>query len=187
MIMMPKKATLSRIFAGPTGLLSRTWSRVILSAGGSPRSERAAEYSRFAITQPREETGSQSTLPSSAQMPSDLPASLEALAEQMLGIVEIVSVQERTIQTLRQRCQKLEDHDQAIMVAFTTFFHVLAAGHVAKIEDIAGILNNITDIAEREERPSDAIAFLRDLTRMLPEQSSGTATSARSTAPGADD
>jgi hypothetical protein len=59
------------------------------------------------------------------------------------------------------------------MVAFTTFFHVLAARHVAKIEDIAAILSNIIDIAEREERPQDAIAFLKDLAGLLSNQPSG--------------
>jgi hypothetical protein len=89
----------------------------------------------------------------------------------MLAMVDIVSAQEKEIQTLKLRCLALEEHEQAIMVAFTTFFHVLAAGKVAKIEDISSILDNIAGIAEREERPQEAIEFLNRLAAMLRDQS----------------
>jgi len=96
-----------------------------------------------------------------------MTASIETLAEQMLALIEIVSDQERDIQTLKHRCQRLEEHDQAITVAFVTFFHVLAAGRVARLDEIATILQNIIGKAEKEERPQESIAFLQRLAKML--------------------
>ncbi len=182
MITVPGKATLSRIFTSSSHLLSSAWNKVSpLSRGNSIQDSVAAAASPSADP-PTEEAGSQPSV--SGPVPTDLPTSLQALAEQMLGIVEIVSVQEQTIQTLKQRCQRLEDHDQAVMVAFTTFFHVLAAGHVAKIEEIAVILNNIIDIAEREDRPQDAVAFLKNLAGLLSNPSSGAVVEPERPAPG---
>ena len=43
-----------------------------------------------------------------------MTASIETLAEQMLALIEIVSDQEKDVQSLKQRCQRLEDHNQAI-------------------------------------------------------------------------
>ncbi|RDI59574.1 hypothetical protein [Microvirga subterranea] len=182
MIMVPGKATLSRIFTNSSHLLSRAWNKVALSSRRNPTRNGEAEALPLSAGLPREETELQSSV--SGPAAADLPASLQELAEQMLGIVEIVSVQEQAIQVLKQRCQRLEDHDQAIMVAFTTFFHVLAAGHVAKTEDIAVILNNIIDIAEREDRPRDAIAFLKDLAGLLSNPSSGSVVDPDRSAPG---
>jgi hypothetical protein len=99
----------------------------------------------------------------------DMTASIETLAEQMLALIEIVSDQEKDVQALKQRCQRLEDHNQAIMVSFTTFFHVLAAGRVAKLDEIAAIVQSIVVRAEKEERPQDSIEFLKGLARMLEE------------------
>jgi hypothetical protein len=101
---------------------------------------------------------------------ADMTASVDILADQMLTLVEIVSAQEKDIKALKDQCRKLEEHDQAIMVAFTTFFHVLAAGRVAKIEDISGILRMITRIAEQEGRPRESVRFLQDLAAMLADQ-----------------
>jgi hypothetical protein len=53
------------------------------------------------------------------------------------------------------------------MVAFTTFFHVLAAGKVAKLEDISAILHNIIDVAQHEAYPQGSIQFLQSLAAML--------------------
>ncbi|WP_160310484.1 hypothetical protein [Microvirga vignae] len=93
----------------------------------------------------------------------------------MLTLVEVVSAQEKDIKALKMRCQQLEERDQAVMVAFTTFFHVLAAGRVAKLEDIAAILHNIIKVAQREAYPQESIRFLEGLASMLREQSgSGT-------------
>jgi hypothetical protein len=103
--------------------------------------------------------------------PADMNASLDILAEQMLTLVEVVSAQEKDIKTLKARCQQLEEHDQAIMVAFTTFFHVLAAGHVAKLEDITAILHNIIKVAQREAYPQESVNFLQGLATMLHERS----------------
>jgi len=101
---------------------------------------------------------------------SDMNTSMDTLAEQMLTLVEIVSAQERDIKVLKEQCRKLEEHDQAIAVAFSTFFHVLSAGRVAKLSEIAAILNNIIKIAEQEGRPAGSIKFLQDLAGMLPEE-----------------
>ena len=106
----------------------------------------------------------------SAETQTAAPGSLEVDAAQMQSIAGIVSDQEKAIAALTQRCQRLEDRNQAIMVAFTTFFHVLAAARVAKIDEISAILTDITNIAEREERPQDAITFLRELAAMLVER-----------------
>lgn len=176
MIMMPSKAALSRIFSNSSHLLSRAWNKITFSSAENRPSQTRPEHSSLSVSSLRVDTNPQP--PDLDGMKSNLPVSIEALAEQMLSIVEIVSVQEKTIQALKQRCQKLEDHDQAIMVAFTTFFHVLAAGRVARIDEITHILNNITSIAEREERPRDAIAFLRELVALLSEQPSDAAASA---------
>jgi len=99
----------------------------------------------------------------------DMNASVDTLAEQMLTLVEIVSAQERDIKALKEQCRRLEEHDQAIAVAFSTFFHVLSAGRVAKLSEIAHILNNIIRIAEQEGRPPASIKFLQDLAGMLPD------------------
>ena len=100
--------------------------------------------------------------------PTDMNASLDTLAEQMLTLVEIVSAQEKDIKALKEQCRRLEEHDQAIAVAFSTFFHVLSAGRVAKLSEIASILNHIIKVAEQEGRPAEAIRFLQDLASMLP-------------------
>lgn len=100
---------------------------------------------------------------------SDMNTSVDTLAEQMLTLVEIVSAQERDIKALKEQCRVLEEHDQAIAVAFSTFFHVLSAGRVAKLGEIATILNHIIKVAEQEGRPAASIKFLRDLAGMLPE------------------
>jgi hypothetical protein len=110
---------------------------------------------------------------------ADMNASLDVLAEQMLTLVEVVSAQEKDIKALKMRCQQFEEHDQAIMVAFTTFFHVLAAGHVAKLEDIAAILHNIIKVAQREAYPQESIRFLEGLATMLHEQSGSGTTEAQ--------
>jgi hypothetical protein len=102
---------------------------------------------------------------------AQMTASVDMLAEQMLAVVEIVSAQEQEIRALKEQCQRLEEHEQAIMVAFTTFFHVLAAGHIASLNEISSILRNITDIAEEEGRPREAIHFLQNLADMLLNQS----------------
>jgi hypothetical protein len=101
--------------------------------------------------------------------PTDMNASVDTLAEQMLTLVEIVSAQEKDIKALKEQCRRLEEHDQAIAVAFSTFFHVLSAGRVAKLSEIAGILNHIIEIAEQEGRPQGSIKFLQDLASLIPE------------------
>ncbi len=101
---------------------------------------------------------------------SNMNTSVDTLAEQMLTLVEIVSAQERDIKALKEQCRVSEEHDQAIAVAFSTFFHVLSAGRVAKLGEIASILNHIIQVAEQEGRPAGSIKFLRDLADMLSEE-----------------
>jgi hypothetical protein len=112
---------------------------------------------------------SRSTIHSQLERFSDMNTSVDTLAEQMLTLVEIVSAQERDIKALKEQCRVLEEHDQAIAVAFSTFFHVLSAGRVAKLSEIATILNHIIKVAEQEGRPAASIKFLQDLAGMLPE------------------
>ncbi|HZH12343.1 MAG TPA: hypothetical protein VEZ24_18480 [Microvirga sp.] len=99
---------------------------------------------------------------------TDMSASVDTLAEQMLTLVDIVSAQEKDIKALKEQCRKLEEHNQAVMVAFSAFFHVLSVGRVAKASEIASLLENISKIAEQEGRPKEAVAFLQDLARMVP-------------------
>jgi hypothetical protein len=47
---------------------------------------------------------------------------------------------------------------------------VLAAGRVARLEEVAAILQSIVQQAEKEERPQDSIDFLKSLARMLHDQ-----------------
>ncbi|MXQ10076.1 hypothetical protein [Microvirga makkahensis] len=101
---------------------------------------------------------------------TDMSASVETIAEQMLTLVDIVSSQEKDIRTLKEQCRRLEEHNQAIMVAFSAFFHVLAVGRVAKAGEVATLLQNISKIAEQEGRPKEAVAFLQNLSKMVPGQ-----------------
>jgi len=111
------------------------------------------------------------TRPEERDKPTNMSASVDTLAEQMLTLVDIVSAQEKDIKTLKEQCRKLEEHNQAIMVAFSTFFHVLSVGRVAKASEIASLLQNISRIAEQEGRPKESVAFLEDLARMVPGHS----------------
>jgi len=164
MTMVPFRTRLSRVGASFFGLLSSAWRKAF-----SRTEEHAAARRLTGAVDPPPGPGSGA---SEAEGESkSMPVSLDLLAEQMLTMVDVVSAQEKEIQFLKDRCQALEEHEQAIMVAFTTFFHVLAAGKVARIEDISAILENITGIAEREERPPEAIRFLRELAGMLRDQS----------------
>ncbi|WP_134499151.1 hypothetical protein [Microvirga pakistanensis] len=123
---------------------------------------------------PRERSRSDDTVRSFPQPskeqdnPTDMSASVETLAEQMLTLVDIVSSQEKDIKALKEQCRRLEEHNQAIMVAFSAFFHVLAVGRVAKSGEIAALLQNISTIAEQEGRPKEAVTFLQNLAKMVP-------------------
>jgi len=100
-----------------------------------------------------------------------MSASVDILAEQMLTLVDIVSAQEKDIKALKEKCQTLEEHNQAIMVAFSAFFHVLSVGRVAKPSEVASLLQSISRIAEQEGRPKEAVAFLQNLAKMVPGHS----------------
>lgn len=100
-----------------------------------------------------------------------MSASVDTLSEQMLILVDIVSAQEKDLKNLKEQCRKLEEHNQAIMVAFSAFFHVLSVGQVAKPGEVASLLKNISKIAAQEGRPKEAVTFLEDLAKMVPGQS----------------
>ncbi|MCG7391543.1 hypothetical protein MHY87_01295 [Microvirga sp. ACRRW] len=123
----------------------------------------------------RDPLGSAATLPSpppdELDNPTDMSASVDTLAEQMLTLVDIVSAQEKDIKALREQCRKLEEHNQAVMVAFSAFFHVLSVGRVAKASEIASLLQNISKIAEQEGRPKESVIFLQNLAKMVPGHS----------------
>ncbi|MEZ0170135.1 hypothetical protein [Microvirga sp. TS319] len=106
--------------------------------------------------------------PEEQDIPTDMTASVDTLAEQMLTLVDIVSSQEKDIKALKEQSKRLEEHNQAIMVAFSAFFHVLAVGRVAKANEIATLLQNISKIAEQEGRPKEAVTFLQNLAKMVP-------------------
>jgi len=106
--------------------------------------------------------------PDEQDSPTDMSASVDTLAEQMLTLVDIVSAQEKDIKALKDQCRRLEEHNQAVMVAFSAFFHVLSVGRVAKASEIATLLQNISRIAEQEGRPRDAVTFLQNLAKMVP-------------------
>jgi hypothetical protein len=146
-----------------------------LASTAAPEPIEGAQPSSAAMSQslkPPQTDGQDNPRPSiHAQLErfSDMNTSVDTLAEQMLTLVEIVSAQERDIKALKEQCRVLEEHDQAIAVAFSTFFHVLSAGRVAKLSEIATILNHIIKVAEQEGRPAASIKFLQDLAGMLPE------------------
>ena len=106
--------------------------------------------------------------PKEPESSTDMSASVDTLAEQMLTLVDIVSAQEKDIKALKEQCRRLEEHNQAIMVAFSAFFHVLSVGRVAKATDVAALLQSISKIAEQEGRPKESVAFLQDLAKMVP-------------------
>ncbi|SCY72349.1 hypothetical protein SAMN02927923_02140 [Microvirga guangxiensis] len=116
-------------------------------------------------------TPSPSTPSDEPDTPIDMSASVDTLAEQMLTLVDIVSAQEKDIKALKEQSRKLEEHNQAVMVAFSAFFHVLAVGRVAKASEIASLLQNISKIAEQEGRPKESVAFLQSLAKMVPGSS----------------
>jgi len=109
--------------------------------------------------------------PAEPDNPTDMSASVDTLAEQMLTLVDIVSAQEKDIKALKEQCKQHEEHNQAIMVAFSAFFHVLSVGRVAKPSEIAALLQSISKIAEQEGRPKESVAFLQSLARMVPGHS----------------
>jgi hypothetical protein len=138
-----------------------------------PRSPSSPAYTRdeAAGTGPKD-----GVPPEGSEHPIDLNASVEVLAKQILSLADVVSTQGRDIKALKAHCQQFEDHERAIMVAFKTFFHVLAAGKVAKLEDVSAILQNIISVAQHETYPPESIRFLRSLATMLhPQPGTGAA------------
>ncbi len=143
---------------------------VTLGTLQSPPKPRERNYADDATLAPP------SPSPEEQASPIDMSASVETIAEQMLTLVDIVSSQEKDIKALKEQCRRLEEHNQAIMVAFSAFFHVLAVGRVAKSSEIATLLQSISKIAEQEGRPREAVTFLQNLAKMVPghpESSSG--------------
>jgi hypothetical protein len=98
-----------------------------------------------------------------------MPLTLDVLAEQLLSLIEIVSSQEESIRALAECCEDLEDRDQAIMVAFMTFFHVLAARHISSLAETSTILQQAVETMELDRQPTEAVKFLQGLATMLLE------------------
>jgi hypothetical protein len=158
-------------------LLQQTASRLADAARVPAVRVKGAEVTLGALQSPpepreRNHAGSAALTPSPSpeeqDNPIDMSASVDTLAEQMLTLVDIVSSQEKDIKALKEQCRRLEEHSQAIMVAFSAFFHVLAVGRVAKASEIATLLQNISKIAEQEGRPKDAVSFLQNLAKIAP-------------------
>jgi hypothetical protein len=96
----------------------------------------------------------------------------ENLAQQMLTLVEIAATQDRQIQALKTRCERLERREQAGMVAFTAFFHILDANNVSDLAAMAGVFGSLIDQAQQLDLPEDSILYLRRIETMLRDQHS---------------
>jgi hypothetical protein len=106
-----------------------------------------------------------------APMAANDPAT-ENLAQQMLTLVEIAATQDRQIQALKTRCERLELREQAGMVAFTAFFHILDANKVSDLAAMAGVFGSLIDQAQQLDLPEDSILYLRGIETMLRDQHS---------------
>jgi hypothetical protein len=98
-----------------------------------------------------------------------MPLTLDVLAEQLLSLIEIVSSQGESIRELAERCEHLEDRDQAITVAFMTFFHVLASRQISSLAETSAILEQTVETMELDRQPAEAVKFLQGLATMLLE------------------
>jgi hypothetical protein len=96
----------------------------------------------------------------------------EHLTQQMLTLVEIAATQDRQIQALKARCERLERREQAGMVAFTAFFHILDANSVSDLAAMAGVFGNLIGQAQQLDLPEDSILYLRQIETMLRDQHS---------------
>ena len=94
----------------------------------------------------------------------------EHLTKQMLTLVEIAATQDRQIQALKARCERLERSEQAGMVAFTAFFHILDANEVSNLSAMAGVFGNLISQAQQLDLPEDCILYLRRIETMLRDQ-----------------
>lgn len=96
----------------------------------------------------------------------------EHLTQQMLTLVEIAATQDRQIQALKARCERLERREQAGMVAFTAFFHILDSNNVSNLAAMAAVFGNLIDQARQLDLPEDSILYLRGIETMLRDQHS---------------
>lgn len=94
----------------------------------------------------------------------------ENLAQQMLSLVEIAATQDRQIQALKARCERLERREQAGMVAFTAFFHILDANKVSDLAAMAAVFGSLIGQAQQLDLPEDLILYLRRIETMLRDQ-----------------
>ncbi len=94
----------------------------------------------------------------------------ENLAQQMLSLVEIAATQDRQIQALKARCERLERREQAGMVAFTAFFHILDANKVSDLAAMAAVFGSLIGQAQQLDLPEDSILYLRRIETMLRDQ-----------------
>lgn len=103
-------------------------------------------------------------------MTASTKGSIKTLTDQLLAVVEILSAQNHELEILKRRCSRLEENDQAAMVAFTTFFHILSASNVSDLDSMASVFGGIIDEAGSLDLPSDSVTFLRSIERMLRTQ-----------------
>jgi hypothetical protein len=96
----------------------------------------------------------------------------ELLTQQMLTLVEIAATQDRQIQSLKACCERLERREQAAMVAFTAFFHILDANKISDLAAMAGVFGSLIGEAEQLDLPDDSILYLRQIETMLRDQHS---------------
>jgi hypothetical protein len=116
-----------------------------------------------------------SSMQATAMQPAPMAASdlaTENLAQQMLTLVEIAATQDRQIQALKTRCERLERREQAGMVAFTAFFHILDANNVSDLRSMAGVFGSLINEAQQLDLPEDSILYLRRIETMLRVQHS---------------
>ncbi|WP_210492700.1 hypothetical protein [Microvirga antarctica] len=96
--------------------------------------------------------------------------SIDTLTDQLLAVVEIVSAQNRELEALKQRCDRLENNEQAVMVALTTLFHILSASQVSDLDSMANVLGDIITQAEALDLPVESVASLRSIETMIRAQ-----------------
>ena len=96
----------------------------------------------------------------------------EHLTQQLLTLVEIATTQDRQIQAHKARCERLERREQAGMVAFTAFFHILDANSVSDLAAMAGVFGSLIGEAQQLDLPEESIHYLRGIETMLRDQHS---------------
>jgi hypothetical protein len=82
-------------------------------------------------------------------------------------LLDLVKEQEKEIQVLKKRIQRFEDHGLATMFAFRAFGSVLAARNIARLDDLAIVLQSIIDEATNQGRSEETIRFLQGIQKIV--------------------